>query len=148
MAEMGLIQPIHEPTDWVNSLIIVEKQNGRLRLCLNTKDLNKAKKREHFKQPTAEEIFAQMNNPKYFTKLDASNGYWHIPVDEERSKLLTFSSPFGRFSSTRLPHRIHSASEVFQVQVAKIIEGIKGTGNSQDDIIVWSENLRRAYKNT
>ena len=95
-------------------------------------------KKEHFKLPTAEEIFSEMNNPKYFIKLDASNGYWHIPVDEESSKLLTFNSPFGRFSFIRLPYEIHSTFEAFQFQVAKIIEGIKGTRNSQDDIIVWS----------
>lgn len=143
MEKMGIIKPIQEPTDQVNSLVIVEKQNGRLRLCLDSRDLNKAIKREHYKLPTAEEIFAEMNSPKYFTKLDASNGYWHIPVDEESSKLLTFNSPFERFSFTRLPYVIHSASEVFQVQVAKIIEGINGTRNSQDDI-----NGQKLQKNT
>ena len=116
--EIRIIQPIQELTDWVNSLVIVEKQNGRLRLCLDPRDLNKAIKREHFKLPTAEEIFAEMINLKYFTKLDESNRYWHIPVDEYSSKLLTFNSPFGHFSFTRQPYGIQSTSEVFQVQVA------------------------------
>ena len=31
-----------------------------------------------------------------FTKLDASNAYWQIELDEESSKLLTFNSPFCR----------------------------------------------------
>lgn len=146
MTKMGIIKPTEELTDWVNSLVIVEKQNGKLRLCLDPRDLNKAIKREHYKLPTAEEIFAEMKNPKYFTKLDASNGYWQIPVDEESSKLLTFNSPFGRYSFTRLPYGIHSASEIFQAQVAKIIEGIKGTKNSQDDIIIWSETLEEHMK--
>ena len=65
-----------------------------------------------------------MNNRKLSSKLDILNRYWHIPADEESSKLLTFNSPYGRLSFIRLPYGTHSASEVFHVQVAKIIEGI------------------------
>ena len=60
-------------------------------------------------------------------KLDISNGYWHIPVDKECSKLSTFNSPFGRYSFCRLPYGIHSDPENVQPQIAKIIEGIEET---------------------
>ena len=43
--EMKIIQAINEPTDWVNNLILVEKPNGSLRICLDPKELNKAIKR-------------------------------------------------------------------------------------------------------
>ena len=98
MVKMGIIKPVHEPTDWVNSLAVVEKPNGKLRICLDPKDLTKAIKRHHFHFPTTEEILASMSNAHLFTKLDASNAYWQIEVDEESSKLLTFNTPFGRFS--------------------------------------------------
>ncbi len=51
--------------------------------------------------------------------------------------MLTFGTPFGRYRFKRLPFGVHSASEVFQVEVANIIAGIEGCANSQDDIIVW-----------
>ena len=82
-----------------------------------------------------------MNNRKLSSKLDILNRYWHIPADEESSKLLTFNSPYGHLSFIRLPYGTHNASEGFQVQVAKIIEGMKGTINYQDDVIIWSETL-------
>ena len=81
-----------------------------------------------------------MSNAKFVTKLDASNAYWQIEVDEESSKLLTFNTPFGRFSFQRLPFGIHSASEICQAQISKILEGIEGALNSQDDIITWGSN--------
>ena len=34
MTEMGIIVPVSEPTDWVNSLVIIEKPNGSLCVCL------------------------------------------------------------------------------------------------------------------
>ena len=87
MVKSDVIEPITEPTEWVSSLVIVKK-NGSLRLCLDPKDLNKAIKREPYQMPTTESILL---------KLDASNAYWQIPVDEESSRLLTFNSPYGRY---------------------------------------------------
>ena len=75
--------------------------------------MNKAIKHEHLYLPTAEEIFSQMSGVSYFSKLDASSGYWQIKVDEQSSNLLTFSTPSGKHFK-HLPYGIHSASEVFQ----------------------------------
>lgn len=146
MTKMGIIKSVSEPTEWVNSLVIVEKPNGSLRICLDPRNLNKAIQREHFQIPTAEEIFADMHGAKFFSKIDASNGFWQIPVDEDSSKLLTFSTPFGRYKFTRLPYGIHSASEIFQIEVSRIIEGIEGARNMQDDIIVWAPTLEEHHK--
>ena len=104
------IQLIKKPTDWVSSLEIVDKPNGKLCICLYPWLLNKAIKREHLPLPTAEEIFSQMCGACFFSKLDASLGYWQIKVDEESSHLLVFSTPFGHYLFKRLPYGIHSAS--------------------------------------
>ena len=37
---MNVIEKVNEPTDWVNSLVIAEKPNGKLRLCFDPKELN------------------------------------------------------------------------------------------------------------
>ena len=89
---------------------------------------------------TAEEIISEMSGDQVFTKLDASNGYWQIKVDNESASLLTFGTPFGCYRFKRLPFGIHSASEVFQVEVANIIAGIEGCTNSKDDIMVWGSS--------
>ena len=52
----GIIQKVDEPTDWVSSIVYVRKSNGKLRLCLDLKDLNKAIMRCHYKTQTMEEL--------------------------------------------------------------------------------------------
>ena len=91
--------------------------------------------------PTAEEILVQTSNAKFFTKLDASNTYWQIPVDDESSKLLTFNSPNGRYRFLRMPYGIHLASDVCQNRISQMLENIEGAANNQDDIIIWGETL-------
>ena len=95
MIMLDVIEPVREPTEWVNPLVTVEKPNGKLRVCLDPRDLNKAIKRQHYKLPTAEELFSEMTGARYFSKLDASNGHWQIKIDTESSKLLTLVTPFG-----------------------------------------------------
>ena len=96
-----------------NSMVTLKKPNGKLRICLDPSDLNKATKRHHHHLPTTEEILSKLSNGKAFTKLDASCGYWQIPVDADSSKLLTFNTPFGQHRFKRMPYGLHSASEVF-----------------------------------
>ena len=61
-----MIQAVNEPTDWVNHLVLVEKPNGSLRICIDPKELNKAIKRPHYAHPTAEDILSQMSGIKFY----------------------------------------------------------------------------------
>ena len=74
MITLDIIEPVEKPTDWVNTLVVVSKPNGKLRICLDPHPLNKASKRQHHNLPTAEEIISDMSGAQVFTKLDASNG--------------------------------------------------------------------------
>ena len=44
MVKMEIIQAVNEPTDWVNNLVLVEKPDGSLRICIDPKELNEANK--------------------------------------------------------------------------------------------------------
>ena len=82
-----VIEKVEEPTELVNSLVVVENPDG---------SLNKIRKREHFQLTTFEDISTRLVGTTHFTKLDAKKGYWQIPLDEERAKLATMNTPFGR----------------------------------------------------
>ena len=103
MEQLGAIEKVDQPTEWVNSIVIVEKPDGNLRIFLDPKDLNRAVKREHFQLPTSTEITSKLTGAKVFSKLDAKDGFWHVKLDHPSSLLTTFNTPFGRFKFNRLP---------------------------------------------
>ena len=80
---------------------------------------------------------SQFANAKYFSKLDASSGFWQMKLDTASSKLCTFNSPFGRYRFLRLPFGIASAPEVYHKTIHMIYEHLDGVDTSMDDIIVW-----------
>ena len=41
----GVIRKIAEPTEWVNSMVVVEKPSGGQKICLDPRDLKKTIKR-------------------------------------------------------------------------------------------------------
>ena len=57
LIQQGIIAKVDRPTYWVNSCVCVTKPNGKLRLCLDPKDLNKAIKRPHHYTPTLDYMY-------------------------------------------------------------------------------------------
>ena len=85
----GIIQKVTDPTDWISSMVIVSKP-GKLRICLDPRDLNRAIQRPKYQMPTVEEILPKLSKAKVFTTLDAKDGFYQIGLDEESSKKTTF----------------------------------------------------------
>ena len=56
LEKLGVVKPVDTPTDWVSSLVIVKKPNGKLRVCINPKPLNKALKRSHYSVPVIDDL--------------------------------------------------------------------------------------------
>ena len=132
-----MIEKIEEPTEWVNSFVPVTKPNGNLRVCLDPRNLNKSIKREHFKLPTRDEVTAQFANAKVFTKLDASNGFWQMKLEDESTNLCTFNTPFGRYKYLKLPFGISSAPEIYHRTINSLFSHLEGVDTSMDDIIIY-----------
>ena len=124
-----------EPTDWVSSMVTVVR-NGKLRICSDPKDLNKAIRREHYPFPIVEEVVASMPGAKVFSKIDAKSGFLQIKLDYESSLLTTFNSPIGRYRWLRLPFAIKSAPEIYQRIMDEMLEDIDGARAIMDDILI------------
>ena len=100
--------------DWVSSLAYSWKANGKLRVCLDPQDVNKAIKRDHYKTPTVEEITHLLAGSKKFTKVDGTSSYLCIVLNYESSLLMTFNTLWGRYKFVRLPWGLSCAQDFFQ----------------------------------
>ena len=152
MVELGVLIPVSEPTDWVNSIVLSETTNDRgevtkIRVCLDPRDLNKAIKREHYYTKTIDEVVTQLNDAKFFSVVDAKKGYWHVPLDEASSYLTTFNTPFGRFRFTRLPFGLVVSQDVFQKHLDSALDGLKGVTGIADDTFVFGATEKEHDEN-
>ena len=137
MVNADIICKVNGPTPWVNSLVVVEKPNGKLRVCLDPKDLNSAIQRPHYPMRTLEDILPQLSNAHYFTKLDVRSGYWTISLDEPSSYFTTFNTPYGRYRFKRLPFGLNCSQDLFQAKIDECYAELDGVVAIVDDILVY-----------
>jgi len=142
MESRGIITKIKEgePTAWVKSLVYRRKPNGKLRICLDPKDLNRAICREYHMIPTLEEILPKLSGAKYFSIVDAKCGYWNVVLHQVSSYLTAFNSPFGRYRFLRMPFGLKMSQDVFQAKIDQTLEGCEGTIGIADDIVIFGKS--------
>ena len=71
-----------------------------------------------------------------FSKLDLTNGFHQLELDEESKGITTFSNHVGLRRYCRLNFGTNSAPEIFHEELRKKLEGIPGVRNIHDDILV------------
>ena len=147
MEREHVIKKVTKPTDWVNSLVTVEKPNGSIRICLDPKDLNDAIKRPHYPNKTLDDILPDLTDAKIFSRFDARSGYWSIVLTEKSSFLTTFQTPFGRYRFLRLPFGLKMAQDEFISKMDQCLEGLPGVKTIVDDIVVYGSDRKTHDRN-
>ena len=147
MESKGIIKPVNEPRSWVNSMVVNEKRSGKLRICIDPRDLNKALLREHFQLPTQQGITSRLAGAKYFSKLEATSGFWQMPLDEDSPYLITFNTPFGRYRFTVVPFGVTFAQEVFHRTVHEHFRDLPGCETNIVDILTWGRTIEEHDRN-
>ncbi|XP_046142800.1 uncharacterized protein K02A2.6-like [Osmia bicornis bicornis] len=136
----GIIKKVNYATDWVNNMVIVEKPNKTLRICLDSIQLNKSIKPEKFPIPTADELCNRLAGKEVYSVLDMKDGFHQVQLTEKSSEVCTFITPFGKYKYTRLPFGLSTAPEVFQRVNTIIFGDIEGVGIYFDDLIIAAKN--------
>ena len=81
----GIIErvPENQPTLWVSPVVAVPKSDGTITLCMDMRMANQAIQRACHLIPTVEDISLDVNQAKYFTKLDLSQAYHQLLLEEQ-----------------------------------------------------------------
>ena len=139
LEQMEVIEKVTHPTDWVNNLVVIEKSNGNIRVCLDPGDLNKAIRRPHHRAPTGREIADKLANEKLFSVFDLTQAYHQIELDDESSDLCCFNTTYGRYKYLRLPFGINCASDIFQAKNEHIFGHIEGVEVISDELLLHTD---------
>ena len=136
MEQQGVLMKVTEPTKWISNMVVIRKP-GKIRICLDPHNLNKAIKRSHYPIPTVDEIAPRLKNAKIFTVMDAKDGFLQVLLDDPSSYLTTFWTPYGRYRWLRMPFGISSAPEEFECRLHECLEGLDNIEVIADDILVY-----------
>ena len=111
-----------EPTPWVSSLTYPKKANGKLRICLDPKDLNKAIICENHKAPTLEEIAHALMGATKFSKVDGNKAFFRYA--SYRGSITPhhmFNTHLGRYRFLHVPFGLKMSQDIFQMRMDDIV---------------------------
>ena len=75
----NFIYPISN-SKWVSPLVIVPKKNGKWRVCVDFRELNRATLRDYFPLPFIDQVLDTLSRKQYFSFLDGYSGYDQIQI--------------------------------------------------------------------
>ena len=127
-----------EIAEWAAPIVAVLKRNkDSVRICGDfSVTINPVSKLDRYPIPRVEDLFSRLSKGKYFSKLDLSQAYQQLPLDDQSKEYVVINTHRGLFRYTRLPFGISSAPGIFQRVIESLLQGIDGVVVYLDDILV------------
>ena len=156
--KIDVLEPVTEPTEWVNSFVIVEKvidsSNAHspnhsikksIRLCSDPKDLNDALEREPYYSRTIDEFISMFAGAKVFTIVDMDK--WQVLLHPDFSKYTCMAFDIGRYQFKRLPMGSKIANDIFQKKLDSVYIGLPGVTGIADDMVSFGRTEEEHDRN-
>ncbi|PFX31379.1 Uncharacterized protein K02A2.6 [Stylophora pistillata] len=132
----GIISPV-EFSGWAAPIVPVAKPNGSVRICGDYKmTVNQVSKLDNYPKPKTEDLLATLGGGEKFIKLDMSQAYQQMTLEEESRKFTTINTHKGLFEDNRLPFGVASAPGIFQRTMENLLQGIPYVIVRMDDLLI------------
>ena len=142
LVQEGTLEPI-DVADWAAPIVpVLKSDKSSVRICGDFRmTINPVSKLDNYPLPKVEDLFALLNKGKFFSKLDLSQAYQQLPLDEHSKQYLAINTQKGLFRYTRLPFGVSSAPGIFQQVIEAVLKGIKNVAIYLDDILVTGSSV-------
>lgn len=136
--EKGWIQ--HSTSPAGAPVLFVPKKDGKLRLCVDYRGLNKITIKNRHPLPLIGETLDRLGGAHYFTKLDLKDAYHRIRIRKGDEWKTAFRTRYGHFEYLVMPFGLANAPATFQAYMNKALAGLVDITCViyLDDILIYS----------
>ena len=128
-------------SDWAAPIVPVPKKNGRFRICGDYKvTVNQALAVDQYPLPKPEDLFAMLSGGKKFSKLDLSQAYQQVELEDSSKAFVTINTHLGLYRYNRLPFGVASAPALFQKLMDTVLQDLPHVICYLDDILVTGKD--------
>ena len=125
-----------------DSIIAVAKKDGKVRLCLDAREINKILVNDRTSPGEIEEVLKKFNGIQFISTWDTVCGYWQMELHPDSRKYVAFIFEGRNYQFKRLPFGLVNSVAVFVRCMDQILgpETIPFTTVYVDDLLITSAN--------
>ena len=106
LQDEGTIEPVPF-SEWGAPIVPILRPDDSIRICGDYKStVNQVSNLDSYPIPKVEDLLATLGGGERFTKLDMSQAYQQLQLDDESKQYTTINTHKGLFQYTRLPYGI------------------------------------------
>jgi hypothetical protein len=128
LLEAGFIQTCRY-VEWISNIVPMEKKNtGKIRVCVNFRDLNRATPKDEYPMPVAKDLINKASGHKVISILDGNAGYNQIFMAKRDVSKTTFRCPgfVGLFKWVVITFGLRNAGATYQRAMNLIFHDLIG----------------------
>ena len=139
MLDKGMIRPSVSP--WGAPVLFVKKKDGSLRLCIDYRELNKLTIKNKYPLPRIDDLFDQLKDAIYFSKIDLRTGYHQLKIKSEDIPKTAFRTRYRHYEFLVMSFGLTNAPTTFMDLINPIFKKYldKCVIVFIDDILVYSK---------
>ncbi|CAC5400803.1 unnamed protein product [Mytilus coruscus] len=129
-------------------LLPIVKSDKSVRISGDYKvTINQVSKLDNYPIPKTDDLYATLSGGQAFSKLDLSQAYQQIVLDEESRKYVTINTHKGLYQYNRLPFGVSSAPGIFKKTMENLLQGIPRVVVRVDDILITGSSKSEHLNN-
>jgi hypothetical protein len=148
LLDVDFIYPISY-SQWVSPLVIIPNKNGKWKICVDYRELNKSTQKDHFPLPFIDQVLDTLARKNFFSFLDGFSGYNQIHITLEDQDKTTFTCPWGTFAYRVLPFALCNFPTTFERAILSIFYDLINEGLEvyMDDFTPFGIDFDQSLRN-
>ena len=124
LLDLGVIEP--SESAWRSCPVVVQKKDGKPRVCTDFRMLNMITRKDKFPMPTARSLFLYMvyKKPTIWSALDMLSGYHQCSIEHYSRRYTAFETPMGVYQYCRVPFGLIGAPWHFTKVMTIVLRGL------------------------
>ena len=101
-------------SDLVANIVPLPKKDGKVRMCVDYRDLNRASPKDNFPLPHIDTLIDKTATNMFFSFMDGFSSYNQIKMVEKDKAKITFTTHWGTYAYDVMPFGLKNADATYQ----------------------------------